>query len=90
MSTVEDIREEYNRLVDVLRQQRDELNVKVHLASMEVRDEWEELEKKWQHMKAKGKQVHEVAGDSAHEIHYVVMDLGYEIKKGYKRLKDIL
>lgn len=90
MTTVEDIREEYKELVETLKQQRDELKVKVHLASMEVRDEWEELEKKWNHMKAKSKQVNEAAGDSAHEIHQVVSELGHEIKKGYKRLKNVL
>lgn len=90
MNTVEDIREEYNQLLNTLRQQRDELNVKVHLAGMEVRDEWEVLEKKWEHMKAKSKQVQEVTGDSAHDVHEVALELGHEIKKGYQRLRDIL
>lgn len=90
MNTVEDIREEYNQLIDALRQQRDELHVKVHLAGMEVRDEWEALEKKWERLKAKSKQIQEVAGDSAHEIHHAALELGQEIKKGYQSLKDNL
>jgi hypothetical protein len=44
-----DIQSNYKSAIDNLKKERDELNVKMHLASMEVRDEWEEIEKKWQH-----------------------------------------
>jgi hypothetical protein len=35
-------------VVDMLKEERDELRLKIHLGTMEARDEWSQLEKKWQ------------------------------------------
>ena len=40
------IKEDINELADRLRRERDQLSVKIHLANMEVRDEWQDLEEK--------------------------------------------
>ncbi len=37
-------------LIESLRQERDELNLQLHLAKAEVKQEWEELEKKWENL----------------------------------------
>jgi len=90
MINIEDLKEEYAKLSESLHQQRDELKVKVHLANMEVREEWDELENKFEHMKSKAKQAKEVAGESAGEINEAALLLGEEIKKSYQRLKELL
>ena len=36
-----------NEVFENLKQQRDEIRVKMHLAAADAKDEWEALEKKW-------------------------------------------
>ena len=43
---VEDIRRQIKDTVEKLRQERDELRVKINLAKMEVNDEWNIIEAK--------------------------------------------
>lgn len=90
MAITKDTHEEYRKLVTALSQQRDELRVQMYLASMEARDEWNDMETKWNHMKAKGKQVGNVVDDTSEDIHELLLELGEEIKKGYERIKEIL
>ena len=42
-----EMREEFAKLVEKLKTERDEINLKMHLASMEAKKEFEEAEKKW-------------------------------------------
>ena len=44
-------------LIDNLKTQRDELRVQMHLAKAEIRDEWEEIEKKWAHAEARFEEI---------------------------------
>jgi F0F1-type ATP synthase membrane subunit b/b' len=46
-------RNELRELTEKLEQQRDELRVKAALARAEARDEWDELEEKWDRLKGK-------------------------------------
>ena len=84
------IKDSYQSVIDSLKQERDELNVKMHLAGMEVRDEWNDVEKKWEHLQSKGHQLGKATGESAHEIGEVFTKLGDELKETYKRLKRAL
>ncbi len=84
------IKQEYNELVKNLETQRDEINVQMHLAKAELRDEWQGIEKKWQHFKAKSDRVLKQADSSAEEIGETLHELGQELKQGYKRIKDLL
>ena len=40
-----DIQKEFDELADVLKQQRDEIGVQIHLASMDATEEWPKAEK---------------------------------------------
>ena len=64
---------------------RDELNLKMHLASMEVKQEWKELETKWQSFSSR-------AGfeESAESVGGALHELGLELKRGYKRMRAAL
>lgn len=33
-------KQNFNDMIEKMREQRDDINVKIHLANMEVRDEW--------------------------------------------------
>lgn len=88
--TKDNLKEKYQSVIDSLREERDELNVKMHLAGMEVRDEWHEVEKKWEHLQSKGKHLSKATGESAHEIGESFSVLGHELKETYQRLKRSL
>ena len=76
---------ELDDMLEDLKRRRDELRVQMHLASKELREEWDELEDKMEHFAAKArlKQTREGVGNALGE-------LGREIGEGYKRLRDAL
>ena len=81
-----------NSLVEELKQKRDELRVKVHLASKDVKDEWEVLEEKMEDFSAKAKQF---AGDAklketGEGLGEALGKVGHELKLGYERLKKAM
>ncbi len=41
------LKNELDELANTLKQQRDEIELQLHLASMEVKDEWQHAEKYW-------------------------------------------
>ena len=90
MKTSNNIQSTYKAVVDTLKQERDELNVKMHLASLEVRDEWQEVEKKWEHAQSKARQLTKASGQSAHELGEAFSLLGDELKETYRRLRKTL
>lgn len=90
MTTKDNFKNTYKSVISSLREERDELNLKMHLASMEVRDEWKDIEKKWQHLQTKERQLSKAAGESAHELGDAFSILGDELKETYRRLKRAL
>lgn len=85
-----DTKKSLNEMINKLSQQRDELNVKIHLANMGVRDEWEVLEKKWGHLVDKSNQVGKELEPAAEGVHAALSLLGEEIKAGYLKVKRAL
>ncbi len=82
--------DDFEDLAADLRQKRDELRVKINLASKEVRDEWEELEEKMDEFALKAKQF---AGDAqlketGEGLGRALGQLGHEIRLGYERIRD--
>ena len=81
---------ELDDLIEDLKQKRDELRVKINLASKEVRDEWEDLEEKMEEFSGKAKQF----ADDAHlketgaGLGKALSQLGHELKLGYDRVRD--
>ena len=82
----------FDELMAELRQKRDELRLQIHLASKDVKDEWNELEEKLDDFSGKAKQFAEDAqlretGDGLGEA---LGKLGDELKLGYQRIRDAL
>lgn len=78
------------QVVQDLKQMRDELEVQLHLASADARDEFAELEKKWEQLRAKAEVVGDVAGEAADSVGDAVNLVADELKKGYQRIKGML
>ena len=85
-----EIREEIKESFEELRQLRDELQLQMHLAAVEVKDEWQDLEKKWDQAHAQLQKVEEAAGEAAQGVGEALEILGDELKKGYQRIRDSL
>ena len=83
---------EFDDIIEELKQKRDELRVQIHLASKEIKDEWEDLEQKMEELSGKAKQF---SGDAKLKetgagIGDALGQLGSELKRGYQRIRDAL
>jgi len=83
-------REEIEKLMQQLEQQRDELRVKMSLAKLEAREEWEKLEKQWAQLKANAPQIREDLGAAAGGVAAALKKAAEEIRDGYARLRKLL
>lgn len=79
-------------LIEELKQKRDELRVQIHLASKEVQDEWDDLEKKMEHFSGQAKQFADEAKlkETGSGLGEALGQLGHELKLGYKRIRDAI
>lgn len=79
-------------IIEDLKQKRDELRLQMHLASKEIRDEWEDLEEKMEDFSGKAKQFADDAKlkETGAGIGDALGELGGELKRGYKRIRDAL
>ena len=76
---------EFDDLMADLRRLRDEIRVRVHLASMEVREDWRALDGRWENFKARAE-----VSESKEGIGEAALDLGRELKKGFQRVHRAL
>ena len=79
-----------NSLIDDLKQQRDEIRVRLHLAKAEAKEEWERLETKWEHVRGKMGVVGREAGKTAQEVGTALNLAVEELRRGYERVRKLL
>ncbi len=84
------MKDEFNKLVEKLKVQRDELNLKIHLASMDAKKEFAETEKKWAQVKAKAADIADDAVETSEEVLAKTKIVGEELKETYKRISKRL
>lgn len=82
--------ERVQEAVETLKQQRDELRLKMHLAKADARDEWEEMEGKWDNLRERLKAAGDEASEAKGDVRDALKSLAAEIKKGYERIRDQL
>ncbi|MBT8140817.1 MAG: hypothetical protein HKN88_08990 [Gammaproteobacteria bacterium] len=78
---------ELKELFDKLKQERDELKVKAHLAKAEIGDKWEVAEDKWQTLKDKNTIIAKSVGKAGGDIGEGFKALGAELKNAYKDIR---
>jgi SMC interacting uncharacterized protein involved in chromosome segregation len=76
------------RELESLQQTRDELRVKVHLASAEAKTAWDEVERKWLALEDKAKQIASTTETTAGNVTEAARMLVEEIKQGYRRFVE--
>jgi len=77
-------------MIESLKQGRDELNVRMHLAKAEAKDLWQEMEGKWQLIRGQLDRVDDQSADAVKDIGAATMVVAEEIRRGYNKLKDML
>ena len=83
-------RETLEQRINKLREQRDELRLKLHLAKAEAKGEWGELEHKWRHVESRLEALGHEAKESASDIGAALSEVAQEITGAYKRLRKTL
>ena len=77
-------------LISKLKQERDKLRVQIHLAKAEAKDEWEELEKKWDILENKLTALKRETKHASKDIAAALGVLSEEIANAYKRIRKKL
>ena len=73
-----------------LKTQRDEMKVQAHLARAEFRDEWNEVEEKWQKAELAFDRVQDQAIETTAEMQHSAKVIMEEIASTYGRIKERL
>ena len=76
--------------METLRRLRDELRVRLHLAAADVRDRFEALEKKWQHLEAKLELLAKESREAGVDVQEAAKLLAEELREGYQRVKQLV
>lgn len=76
---------DFDELLQDLKQKRDQLRVRIHLASRELQDEWQELEEKMDDFSRRARLKETGSGVSK-----ALAAVGDELKTGYKRIHRAL
>lgn len=82
--------EQLQKIADDLKRQRDELQVKLHLAKADARDEWAKLETRWEEVKGKMKAVSREASHTTESVASGLSLVLDELKKGYDNIRKTL
>jgi chromosome segregation ATPase len=85
-----DAKEQLARAAEHLKQQRDELRLKLHLAKADAKDEWAKLERQWEELKPKLEAARQEAGKTAGSVGSALSVAVEELKKGYERMRKLL
>jgi hypothetical protein len=85
-----DLREEISKLSETLKTERDDLKVRIHLAKMEAKEEWEKTEQQWQHFKTKADEFGSASKESAQDVGAALKLLGEELGHAFKRIRKSL
>ncbi len=84
------IQDDLRQLTETLKQQRDEIALKVHLASMEAKDEWENAEKNWDKLSAKASEIYDETVETTEDMVDAAKVIGDELADAYRRIKERL
>ena len=85
------VRASWDDAIAKLKQERDELALKMHLGRKDLADEWEQLEAKWNELRAvKGPPLKEAAAETAHGVGHAMELAAAELKKGYEKIRKLL
>ena len=77
---------EFDKLVEKLKMERDEINLKMHLASMDAKEEFAKAEIKWEEVKTTASKIADDAVETSEEYIAKAKIVGEELKETYNRI----
>jgi hypothetical protein len=80
------LKEDFENVLKKLQAERDEANLKLHLASMEAKQEFEEAEQQWHLLKAKAADIKDESVETSEEFIADAKIVGEELKEAYHRI----
>jgi len=87
----DEVKHRWDDVLAKLKQERDELALKMHLGKKEAAAEWERLEAKWHEVKARTMAPVKDADDESTVGVGLALELAAEeLKKGYERIRNLL
>lgn len=69
------------------KQEYDEAKLKIHLANMELKEEWGKLEERWGDFCDKCKRADEAANESEGKVHDALHNVGHELREAFENIK---
>jgi len=81
-----DIETRIDQMINDLKQERDELELKLKLAKLEANEEWVKLEAKIARLESKAKELGDVTAEASHDVAAAARLLGEEIRDSLKKI----
>ncbi|MCA9212573.1 MAG: hypothetical protein KDB27_05890 [Planctomycetales bacterium] len=78
------------QLISSLKQQRDELALKIHLGKEDAKDEWEKVQQKLDKLADDFEPVRDAVEESASGLFASLKLVAGEVKDGFDRIKDAI
>lgn len=79
-----------DKLVSELKQQRDELKLQMHLASMDAKDEYDRLSGKYEELSEQYEPVSDAVGETAENLLSALSLAAGELKVGFQRVRKAM
>jgi len=80
------LKQDFEQLLNQLDSTREEIQLKLHLATMEAKDEFEEAENQWQQIKSKASEIADDSIETSEEFIAKAKIVGEELKEAYQRI----
>lgn len=90
MSDTENSKTAIERLIQDLKQQRDELRLQLHLGGKEIKDEWEKIDDKLAQMTHQYQPLKHAVHESASDVWDAIKLLGSEVRGGFENIRKSL
>ena len=84
------IKTEFDNLLEKLKSERDEIKLKLHLASLDAKEEFEEADKHWDTLKNKAAEIADDSKETSEEFIAKAKIVGEELKEAYNRINKRL
>ena len=81
---------EFDNLLEKLKSERDNIMLKLHLASMEAKEEFEAAEKNWDSIKIKASEIADDSKETSDEFIAKAKIVGEELRETYNRISKRL
>ena len=81
---------EFENLLEKLKSERDEIMLKLHLGSMEAKEEFEDADKHWDALKNKAAEIADDSKETSEEYIAKAKIIGEELKEAYSRISKRL